>query len=964
MTTRAGPQETHGIRLGRRAVSGPGPRGRRARAAAGWCEGARWAVAEQAAPGFGGLLRQLRADAGLTQEELAEAARLSPRTVSDLERGISRTARKDTAVLLADALGLAGRVRGVFVAAAQGRVLAAEVLAARAQAPGAFAGNLPVPLSSFVGRAVELAELATAMARSPLVTVTGPGGVGKTRLALHAAAGQLPSFRDGAWLCELHPAVDEETMAQAVAAALRVRPRPGLSTAGSIVEFLRTKNALVVLDNCEHLPGAPAVLAAGILRSCRGVRVLATSRQALSVEGEQVFGLRPLPLPPPDAGVAAAAASDAVCLFVQRAAAARRDFALTPANVAAVGEVCRRLDGIPLAIELAAARVAALRPAEIAGLLDERFRLLTGGRADAAARQQTLQATVEWSYALLGQAERRVFDCLGVFPGSFDAAAAADIAAADGLQRWDILDSLTSLVGKSLVAEEEGPGQTSRYRLLETMRAYARQHLAAAGEPGRLQHRHAEHYAAFAEPAGPELLGRAQLQWQQRIRAERDNLQAAVTWALTSGGQARPLAFRIVAALAAFALTSPGTVRGWAEACAAQIGACPPELRAAGPRRSGMERALRRRPSAGAAAGRGRAARPGRRRSAQPRAAAMCALLDLYVDRAARTRGQHRPRRPPGGRGTGHRGPRRRLACPGGEGLDYRRRLRGGAAARDGGGRGSPEGPEPGPVGAGLLGGRGRDLARRPAGRAEAHRGQPGPDPRRSLRSHSRHCPASGLASSGPRPATCPERWPRCRKRWRSTTPTATGCCSASRSQLAAVVLARLGEAEPAAVLAGAFSAHFPPDISAVPKDERLGIGEAQSLARRALGEAAYSAALARGAAMDDDEVVGYAQGEYRRLASLRAKPSAPAPESPPWPGAADPPGMTVLPGKATCRSTAGAVRHHGHSSQHAGGDRPARRPGRPMSPWQRLVPPASTGAPKCSLRCQRCQLHAIAIGS
>ena len=161
-------------------------------------------MAEQAAPGFGGLLRQLRADAGLTQEELAEAARLSPRTVSDLERGISRTARKDTAVLLADALGLAGRVRGVFVAAAQGRVLAAEVLAARAQAPGAFAGNLPVPLSSFVGRAVELAELATAMARSPLVTVTGPGGVGKTRLALHAAAGQLPSFRDGAWLCELH----------------------------------------------------------------------------------------------------------------------------------------------------------------------------------------------------------------------------------------------------------------------------------------------------------------------------------------------------------------------------------------------------------------------------------------------------------------------------------------------------------------------------------------------------------------------------------------------------------------------------------------------------------------------------------------------------------------------------------------------------------------------------------------
>ena len=203
-----------------------------------------------------------------------------------------------------------------------------------------------------------------------------------------------------------------------------------------------------MLDNCEHLLSAPAVLAAGILRSCRGVRVLATSRQALSVEGEQVFGLRPLPLPPPGAGVAAAAASDAVCLFVQRAAAARRDFALTPANVAAVGEVCRRLDGIPLAIELAAARVAALRPAEIAGLLDERFRLLTRGRADAAARQQTLQATVEWSYALLGQAERRVFDGLGVFPGQLRRRRGRRYRRRGGLQRWDILDSLTGPGGQ------------------------------------------------------------------------------------------------------------------------------------------------------------------------------------------------------------------------------------------------------------------------------------------------------------------------------------------------------------------------------------------------------------------------------------------------------------------------------------------------------------------------------------
>ena len=187
-----------------------------------------------------------------------------------------------------------------------------------------FAGNLPVQLSSFVGRAGELAGLAAAMARSPLVTVTGPGGVGKTRLALHAAANQLPSLRDGAWLCELHPAGDEQTMAQAVAAALRARPRLGISTAGSIVEFLRTKSALLlVLDNCEHLAAAAAALAADILRGCPGVRILATGQQPLGVGGEQVFGLRPLSLPPPEAGMAAAGASDAMSLFAQRATAAR-----------------------------------------------------------------------------------------------------------------------------------------------------------------------------------------------------------------------------------------------------------------------------------------------------------------------------------------------------------------------------------------------------------------------------------------------------------------------------------------------------------------------------------------------------------------------------------------------------------------------------------------------------------------
>ena len=745
----------------------------------------------------------------------------------------------------------------------------------------AFPGNLPVQLSSFVGRADDLAGLAAAMAGSPLVTVTGPGGVGKTRLALQAAADQLASFSDGAWLCELAAAQDGEMMAQAVLAALRARPRPGLSTTGSAVEFLRTRTALLlVLDNCEHLAGA-AALATDILRSCPGVRVLATSQQPLGVGGEQVFGLRPLSLPPPEAGVAAAA-SDAVVLFSQRATAARRDFALTPANVAAVGEVCRRLDGIPLAIELAAARVAALRPAEITALLDERFRLLTRGRADAPARQQTLQATVEWSYALLGEDERCVFDDLGVFPASFDAEAAVAVAGADGLQQWDILDSLASLVGKSLVAEEEGPDQTSRYRLLETMRAYARQQLAAGGL-ARLRHRHAGHYVAFAERAGLELLGPAQLEWQRRIRIELDNLQAAVAWALAGDDQARPLAFRVVAALAGFAATSPGAVGGWAEACAAQIDACPPELR-------GMVIAA----AAWSAffAGDLPLAR-GRAEDALHDPAAgdpiSLAMLRLLLSQSYPLTGQ-----PERGASIAREG-RQEVAELGIEifvGYFLAAEAMAWTAAGD------------------------YAAARPPAMEAVevARRVQnpglsawvfctaagaiwPG-EPQTALMLIEDSLALTRAGAFDPALDTA-LTWAGFIRAHNGDLPGALAALQEAIAQqhadgnrlllnmtlqIAAVVLARLGEAGPAVVLSGAFSAHFPPGISAVHQDVTMGIEEAQSLARHALGEAAYNTALARGAAMDEAELVEYALGEYRRLAALRTKPGAQAPESPPGP--------------------------------------------------------------------------------
>jgi predicted ATPase/DNA-binding XRE family transcriptional regulator len=838
-------------------------------------------VTEQPVPGFGEVLRRLRAEARLTQEELAEAAGLSPRTISDLERGVKRTARKDTAGLLADALGLAGPVRGVFVAAARGRIPAAEVLAVRAEALAASAGNLPVQLSSLVGRAAELAELAAALRRSSLVTVTGVGGVGKTRLALRAAAEQLPFFRDGVWLCELDAAEDGEAMAQAVLGALRVRPRPGISTASGIVEFLRTRSALLlVVDNCEHLLAAVAALAADILRSCRGVRILATSRQPLSVGGEQVFGLRPLSLPPPVATMATAGASDAVSLFVQRATAARSDFSLNPANIAAVGEICRRLDGLPLAIELAAARVAALRPAEIAGLLDERFRLLTRGRADAADRQQTLQATVEWSYALLGEAERHVFDCLGVFPASFDASAAIAVAGEGGLARWDMLDSLTALVGKSMVTEEEGPDQTSRYRLLETLRAYARQQLATVGDPDRLRRGHAEHYAAFAEKAGRELPGPLQLSWQRRVRAELDNVQAAVTWALTSGGQARQLAFRIVAALANMGI-SPSTVGLWAEACMAQLGACPPELRAtvigtaawsaffAGD----LQLAQRRAEDA--------LQEPA---SADPNGFGMpiCLLSRVYSLTGQPERGAVIARE--GRLEAAKRGSHiYAVLLPTMEALAW--------------------------IDAGD-----RAAARRPAVEAvEIARESGNP----ALSATACYAAAEAIWLSEPQAAQALIEDSLALTRAGAFDPILGVSLSLAATiqarngnlpgalamldeatvqqrgdgnrlglgitlQRAAAVLARLGEAEPAAVLTGAVSDHFALSLASIHEDQRLEIDQAQIPVRRALGEAAYNTALRRGAAMDDHELADYALGEFRRLAALLAEPGAEPPESPP----------------------------------------------------------------------------------
>jgi predicted ATPase len=405
-----------------------------------------------------------------------------------------------------------------------------------------------------------------ALARAHLVTVTGVGGVGKTRLAVQVAADLLPTFADGAWLCELAVAGDAHTLAQVVASTLGVAQRAGRSLERSIVEFLRASRLLLMLDNCEHLLDASGRLAAGILADCPEVRVLATSREALAVAGEQVWPLRSLDLPEQEGGLEMAAESASVRLFCERAASARPGFALSETNVAAVSEVCRRLDGIPLAIELAAARVNAMTPAEIANLLDERFRLLTGRRRTAVERHQTLRATVDWSYGLLSATERTVFDRLAVFSGGFTLAAATAVVSGDGIETWDVVDGVAGLVAKSMVVAEPGDGEHTRYQLLETLRQYGRERLDEDGETDRWRRRHARHFAAFAAEVGRGLRGRDELAWRERLMGDLDNLRSAVVWGLDTGVEEdEQTAVAIVAWLAYESPTTGTGIGGWAE---------------------------------------------------------------------------------------------------------------------------------------------------------------------------------------------------------------------------------------------------------------------------------------------------------------------------------------------------------------------------------------------------------------
>ncbi len=393
-----------------------------------------------------------------------------------------------------------------------------------------FPGNLPLQMSTFVGRQEEIERISTSLTDSRVVTLIGVGGVGKTRLALQGAAEVLPRFKDGVWLCELASVRDPDRVVDAIGSVFKVTARPGWRLEDSLVAYLRDQELLLVLDNCEHLLRAVARLVVAIVAGSAGIRVLATSREGLNIQGEQILIVPSLALPGDKD--TASGECEAVRLFVERARAVKADFVVHDANRADVVSVCTRLDGVALAIELAAARIPAMSPAELSRRLDRRFRLLSRGERVAIERHQTLRAVIDWSYELLSESEQRLLGRLSVFVGGFTLQAAEAVCVGEPIEGDEVFELLANLVARSLVDASTGEGPDTRYRLLETIRQYGEERLAEIRETDALRTRHVDHYIEFADAACREIYGPGQLEWGGRLAREHDNLHDAMAFAI------------------------------------------------------------------------------------------------------------------------------------------------------------------------------------------------------------------------------------------------------------------------------------------------------------------------------------------------------------------------------------------------------------------------------------------------
>jgi non-specific serine/threonine protein kinase len=502
---------------------------------------------------FAALLRLHRQMAGLSQAELAERAGLSQRAISDLERGMRQAPYPATIRHLAESLGLSEDER-IALMQASGRVRAQ----AKADAPSTLADgrprldNLPREVTSFVGRGEELLELQRLAGRGACLTLTGPGGVGKTRLALRLAHDLLPRYPDGVWLVELASVTDGGLVPQTIVEALGIAERPGVPLADLVVEHLARMRALLVLDNCEHLLLICAELVGRLLRLGSGLHVLVTSREPLRIPGETTWRVAPLPLVAPKDNLASAPSSEAVQLFVERAQACLPAFSLSSTNLGSVVAICQAVDGLPLAIELAAARLKLLSTEQLCERLQGSLRLLTAGSRTAPSRQQTLRGMLDWSYELLSKQERLLFERLSVFAGGWTLEAVEQVGPGGELHSDDVLDRLAQLVDASLVQADPGADGEPRYRFLQTVWQYSREKLSDRSQQQRqdARRRHSVYFRDLVEHSRQDLLGPHQALEFERLEREHDNLRAALGFALDRGDV--DLGLRLAAGLVRF----------------------------------------------------------------------------------------------------------------------------------------------------------------------------------------------------------------------------------------------------------------------------------------------------------------------------------------------------------------------------------------------------------------------------
>jgi predicted ATPase/DNA-binding XRE family transcriptional regulator len=524
---------------------------------------------------FGTLLRRYRLAAGLSQEALAELARMSTNGIGALERGERLTPQRETLALLAQALRLDEAQRRTFEAAgAHPKVLRptdgrASVNAGSLldEAATRTNSNLTLPLTSFVGRDAEIGEISALVRNQRLVTLTGTGGIGKTRIALHVATTFTRSMEAGVWFVDLTSLTDGSLIAAAIARELTLTESTNRSLLETLVAYLKEKMLLLVLDNCEHIIAEAATIADALLRGCPALRILTTSREPLRAAGEQLYRLPSLGVPSADAACRLTAADavhhGSVSLFTDRARAVENRFTLTDDNAPIIAEICRRLDGIPLAIELAAARVPVLSVKALCTKLDQFFRVLRSSDRTPLLRHQTMRALIDWSHDLLNERERTLFRRLSVFAGGWSLEGCIEVCSDNDIDdEWEVFELLASLVAKSLVMADEAH-EEPRYRLLESTLSYARERLASSGEAERLAHKHALHYAKYLRDQRDAWEAMDDLGWQRAVTTELDNVRGALDWTIRAGND-RKLGLEMLAQIMSPTLIfDPTEARNW-----------------------------------------------------------------------------------------------------------------------------------------------------------------------------------------------------------------------------------------------------------------------------------------------------------------------------------------------------------------------------------------------------------------